>query len=767
MKKTFMLLLAAFLVVPAFAADKKNKKKKNEKKESSVWYEAKQPTYAQTDLGRVYGGSFKIKGGLSDRVRKCMAINVGDGKGAGKEATLLFNKEMLGFAAAIPDRPVMYNTYRNGLGGSGHVVGAPYIIQRENKPGWSLDGEFAETRPDKNGAIPGTRFNGHYMHGQRVILSYSVHGTDVLESSWLESSGPVPVLTRTLKLSAVKNELTLSVCTVPGGETVEAEGSLTAIEGKSGLSIMALSGAPKGVSFNVDAKGHVTLTLPPSKTPVQFTLCMWTGAADKKDAANTALMTKREAVDLDIFLKGGPAIWTESIVTKGSLGSSDTAFTVDTIEPPFENPYKALFFFGGHDFFSNGDAAIGTIHGDVWRVSGIDDTLDKVTWKRYATGLFQPLGLKIVEDKVYVLGRDQITRLHDLNGDNEVDYYENFNSDCQIGRHVHEYATCLNTDPAGNFYFIKGINGNQSKHAGTLQKVSADGKTSEVFATGFRWPNGAGVSPDGTVTSADQQGGWVPASRLDIIKKSGFYGHVPSAHREVEPTEYDGPLTWIPHNVDNSCGGQAWVPKGKWGPYGGKMLHLSYGKCLMFVVLQEQVDGVDQAGVYQLPVKFLSGAMRGRFNPKDGHFYVSGLRGWQTSAAKDGCFQRVRYTGKTFAMPVGLNAHQNGMKMTFSEELDQELAEDVSSWNVEQWGYRWTKSYGSKEYKVSNPQEIGHDKVTVKSATLSKDKKSVFLAIDNMQPVMQMSIAFDLETSTGDELIGTVYNTIHKLGPKH
>jgi glucose/arabinose dehydrogenase len=36
-----------------------------------------------------------------------------------------------------------------------------------------------------------------------------------------------------------------------------------------------------------------------------------------------------------------------------------------------------------------------------------------VKWRRYASGLHQALGLKVVDDKVYVLGRDQITRLHD------------------------------------------------------------------------------------------------------------------------------------------------------------------------------------------------------------------------------------------------------------------------------------------------------------------------------------------------------------------
>ena len=60
--------------------------------------------------------------------------------------------------------------------------------------------------------------------------------------------------------------------------------------------------------------------------------------------------------------------------------------------------------------------------------------------------MFQSLGLRIVEGKIYVLGRDQITRLHDLNGDGEADFYENFNNDVHVTSGFHEFAFDLQTD---------------------------------------------------------------------------------------------------------------------------------------------------------------------------------------------------------------------------------------------------------------------------------------------------------------------------------
>ena len=69
---------------------------------------------------------------------------------------------------------------------------------------------------------------------------------------------------------------------------------------------------------------------------------------------------------------------------------------------------------GGFDFFADGDrAAVCSWQGDVWLVHGLADVSGKLRWRRIASGLFQPLGLKIVDEQIYVLGRDQITLLHD------------------------------------------------------------------------------------------------------------------------------------------------------------------------------------------------------------------------------------------------------------------------------------------------------------------------------------------------------------------
>ena len=493
--------------------------------------------------------------------------------------------------------------------------------------------------------------------------------------------------------------------------------------------------------------------------------------------------------------KGGPARWPEPVITTGEI-SPDTAsaYVVDTIKLPDPNPWNAPMFVGGFDFFPEGRAAVCTFHGDVFLVSGLDEKLEHVTWKRFASGLYHALGLKIVNGEIYVTCRDGIWRLKDFNGDGEADFYEAFNFDVKVTKSFHEFVFDLQTDPAGNFYFAKGgpvKNGGRGfdeimAHHGSLFRVSPEGGKFEAIATGFRAPTGLGVGPHGELTSGDNEGTWTPVCKINWITPGGFYGVVPLSHRDPLPTSYDPPLCWLPKRVDNSGGSQVWAPEGeRWGPWGGKMLHLSYGQAALYGVLFEKNrDDVMQGGVTKFPLQFQSGIMRARFNPADGQLYVAGLRGWQTSGLKNGCFQRVRYTGAETRMPIELHAKKDGVELRFTTSLDTQSARDPENWHLEQWRYLWSAAYGSPELSTETdpeaPAEAGkdgaaqftkaqmsvtkHDPVTVKSVTIGTDDRTVFLEIPGLKPVMQMSIKYDLKSADGKELRGEVVNTIHALG---
>ena len=197
----------------------------------------------------------------------------------------------------------------------------------------------------------------------------------------------------------------------------------------------------------------------------------------------------------------------------------------------------------------------------MWIVEGQPGKAD-LRWQRIATGLFQPLGLKIVDDKIHLICRDQLAVLHDLNGDGETDFYECLNNDHQVTEHFHEFAMGLQTDADGNFYYAK--SGRHAlkavvPHHGTLLRVSRDGAKTDILATGFRAANGVCLNPDGSFVVTDQEGFWNPQNRinwvtLDPSGKPKFYGNMfgytdvtDSSDSAMEP-----PLCWITNAFDRS-----------------------------------------------------------------------------------------------------------------------------------------------------------------------------------------------------------------------
>ena len=690
------------------------------------------------------------------------------------------------------------------------VKGTPVFGTRPG-PGWSKEDGFTDPRPNHQGPLPKdwAHYRGLYVHGDDVVLSYTVGDSEVLEMPGVERREDGTVFTRTFKLGKSSAPFTLLVAEAENAAKSEkksgpAKGNIavliTGADPKSRIIAAGLRGGPEDASWE-SVNGRIHLKLPALNKSVRFQLALWSGPRNDLAKVASTLTASTEAVDLATFCQGGPPHFPEPVATKGVPGAGGGPYVVDTLTEPYPNPWDVHTFFGGFDFFPDGRAAICTFHGDVYIVSGIDDTLEKLTWRRFATGMFQPLGLKIVNDTVYVLGRDQITRLHDLNHDGEADYYENFNNDVIITPNYHEFALDLQTDSQGNFYFAKGAPWEPevtSPHQGCLFKVSPDGSRLEVIATGFRAPNGMTVGPNDVITVSDNQGHWMPSSKLNLIRKGGFYGMTPTAQRDlvlrrngtnftanpsdpqvrarfkfkgwdadsVIPDRYDAPLCWLPMSMDNSSGGQVWVTSDKWGPLKDRLLFMSYGKCTLFEVMMQEVDGVAQGGMVQLPLKFYSGLMRGRVNPRDGQVYVCGLKGWQTSATRDGGFYRVRYTGKPVHLPSALYAAKNGIEISFTSSLEEKSATDVENYNVEQWNYIWSGHYGSPDVSVNNPGEMKHDKVEVKAVGLSADKKTVFLEIPDLKPCDQMKIKFSIAAADGALVSQEIYNTIHKLGPE-
>jgi hypothetical protein len=306
-------------------------------------------------------------------------------------------------------------------------------------------------------------------------------------------------------------------------------------------------------------------------------------------------------------------------------------------------------------------------------------------------------------------------------------------------------------------------NGVITSFAGTLMKVSKDGKKIEIMATGFRAPNGIGVRADGQVVTSDNEGTWVPSTPINWIKPGGYYGVEPTAHRD--DLTFHPPLAWLSHrDYDNSGGGQVWVTSKEWGPFDGELIHLSYGKCRAFLVMKEEVNGIMQGGTLPFAgLRFTSSCMRGRFNPADHQLYIAGLGEWQTTAAKSAGFDRVRYTGKPVYSASGLHVTHDGINITFTQPLDKASAEDLQNWSGKRWNYERAEHYGSPEFSVADPKQKGRDTLDITAATLSPDGKTVALKIADLRIVMQESIAYNIKAADGTGIKQDFQHTINVI----
>jgi hypothetical protein len=547
-----------------------------------------------------------------------------------------------------------------------------------------------------------------------------------------------------------------------------------------------VQGGTNDLRLNLSKENATTLTIPASRKSQTLQVIRFSGTGEGELLAFASYLThlrKRKTLpNLKDMLKGGPPQWPETLTTKGKVSTEQKPYVLDTLTLPEIPSGKSWLRTSALAFFPDGRMAVCTHGGDVWIVSGIDDKLEEIKWKRFAAGMYEPFGLQVINDKIYVTCKDRLVRLHDLNGDDEADFYESFSADDDVSTFFHAFNFDLQCDKEGNLYYAK--SGQYTSYAlpGSVIKVSPDGKR-EVHCTGFRTPNGMGIMPDGRVTVSDNQGSWMPASKVSLCEPGGFYGYVQTHSRGalwapdggridhskvIPPKTFDQPLIWMPQSFDNSSGGQLWVEDPRWGPLSGKLLHTSFGKGWLYYMMLQEIKGQSQAAIVKLKIDALTGIQRARVNPKDGQVYATGLNGWNGGGRKglsQGHLHRFRYTGEPGLLLSDVQVKKDGIELAFNFKLDPKAAKDPSRYVLEQWDYKWTGGYGSREY-LPGTDKRGREKIKIEKTTLSPDGKSVHLAIKGIKPVNQVKIDLNLESSDGKSFEDMAYLTINQVPSK-
>ena len=137
---------------------------------------------------------------------------------------------------------------------------------------------------------------------------------------------------------------------------------------------------------------------------------------------------------------------------------------------------------------------------------------------------------------------------------------------------------------------------------------------------GLRHPNGFTVGPNDEMAFADNQGNWLPTSvRAHDEGRAACTASRRRRRRHSRRHEFEKPIVWLPHAFDNSPANPIWIPNNLWGPLGGKMLLMSYGKATLSLLMTERVEGQIQGAIMNLPLRFDSVHHR----PADGSFWIT------------------------------------------------------------------------------------------------------------------------------------------------
>ncbi len=389
---------------------------------------------------------------------------------------------------------------------------------------------------------------------------------------------------------------------------------------------------------------------------------------------------------------------------------------------------------GGVDWLSDGRMVVCTWdpEGAVYLLDGVQGPNPDVTVKKIGAGLAEPLGLTVVDDRIFVLQKQELTELIDHDGDDVVDEYRCVSSGWNVTANFHEFAFGL-VHQDGHFYANLAIAINpggastkpQISERGSVLKISMDGDY-EIVAHGLRTPNGIGFGVDDHIYITDNQGDWLPVSKLLRLEEGAFFGSRAVMQDQSVELDVTPPVVWLPQGeIGNSPSEPAPLND---GPYAGQMIHGDVTHGGVKRVFIEEINGVAQGAVFRWTQGLEAGVNRISWGP-DGCLYVGGIGSsgnWGQTGKKRWGLEKLRYTGRpTFEM-LAVRGMANGVELEFTEPLAETDGWNPGAYFVERYRYEPTAAYGGPK--------IDQTQLPVKSATVSADRRKVFLELDGLEP---------------------------------
>lgn len=623
-------------------------------------------------------------------------------------------------------------------------------------PGWQIGEKPGLTDPRSpapdphevgRGALPEKlgRFQAIRLTDQGVVLEYEVGGTKIEEWVTLATGSAKRSIQRKFRVGSTKNSLVMTLGIPRRAWT---------------YSLATVNDAPVDMIHNASGDFGTRevsyVKVEPHSKPVEFRVY---------HDEHSFQVGKRWGT---IPKKASTARWPQTVVTRAALSKSKAAYAVDDIALPNPNPWKRNIRPGDIQFLSDGTGVVPSLDGDVWLARGLKDSLGKIRWKRFASGLHEPMTCAIRDDQIYVFDKNGIWKLIDTNGDGEADVHELFSNAFGQTIDLREFPSTIRNAPNGEFVIAKG--GQQKthgKHNGSVLRISKDGGKATVLGYGFRQP-AIGVNiRTGMVTSGDQEGQYIPSTPLHLVRDGQFYGYIDDKihGREKYPAPIADPLSWMPHAVNASAISQVWMFDAKMGALNDQLVHIGFTRPELFKVMLNERGPKMQAALTSITTGFQHPPLNGSINPVDGQMYVAGfqIQGWGNSLSRLSGMSRVRYTGKPVTLPDEVIPMDKGVLLKFGFKLDPKQVANPENYSLASWHYQRSYKYGSGQFKADG--KPGIDWHAASSAYLSKNGRSVFVGVPDMKPVMQLRIGWSLATATGQKFEKNAYTTPYSLAP--
>lgn len=379
---------------------------------------------------------------------------------------------------------------------------------------------------------------------------------------------------------------------------------------------------------------------------------------------------------------------------------------------------------GGMAVLPNGELGVSTRRGDVWIIGNPYLKGNRQpTFKRFASGLHEPLGLLYRGDHYLVAQRGEVTKLTDLDNDGIADEYDSF-AKWPLSGNYHQYSYGPVLMPNGDMLVALNVDwigkgGSLTKWRGWMLKLDKNGKLTP-WAAGLRSPSGFGTF-QGDIFYTENQGDWVASGRMTHLEKGDFAGNAASLRWSEEPDSpvklklgdipntgqpmYEvakkvpglkPPAVWFPHTIlgISTSGFQEDTTKGTFGPFAGQLFVADQGHSKIMRVFMEKINGVWQGVCFPFREGFQSGILKLDWG-LDGTLFVGQTsRGWSATGKSPFGIQRLVWTGETPFEMKTIKSRADGFEITFTQPIDPQSLLNKGDITLNSFTYPYHEKYG-------------------------------------------------------------------------